>query len=274
MGGGFYSSRTRSIRAKNLGYDTKSPTEIFSMGVNSAMNPSGVKLRESRDSNEHPNSLAIILALDETGSMGSIPHHLVKEGLPKIMDKIISGGIKDPQVLFMGIGDHECDRAPLQIGQFESSDELLDHWLTKLYLEGGGGGNDGESYLLAWYFASKHTSIDCLEKRKQKGVLITIGDEPCLSTIPKTVIKKIMGDGQYDDVKAVDVLKKAQEKYHVFHLHLKEGYNGMREDVINGWRSLLGTKNLKVVNKKEEIPDIIADIVNKTSKKPKRSTWV
>ena len=69
------------------------------------------------------------------------------------MDKIIQSGIKDPQVLFLAIGDHECDTSPLQVGQFESSDELLEHWLTHVWLEGGGGGNRGESYALAWHFA-------------------------------------------------------------------------------------------------------------------------
>jgi hypothetical protein len=68
-----------------------------------------VAIRESRDSTDHPNALPIILALDVTGSMGSIPHYLVKEGLPHLMDGIIQKGFPDPQVLFLGIGDHECD---------------------------------------------------------------------------------------------------------------------------------------------------------------------
>ena len=166
MGGGTYSSSARFMSGRSDFYASASPQEIFKQKtVNSAMNPFDVKIRESRDSKEHPNSLAIVLALDVTGSMGSIPHFLVKEGLPDIMESVIKTGIKDPQILFVGIGDHECDAAPLQVGQFESSDELLDHWLTKLYLEGGGGGNDGESYLLAWYFAGYRTAIDCFEKR-------------------------------------------------------------------------------------------------------------
>ncbi len=131
MGGGMYSCSSRSIRASSLGYDTKPVSEIFTAkSRNSAMNPNGIKVREARDSKEHPNSLAIMLALDVTGSMGSIPHYLVKNGLPNIMEEIIKAGIKDPQMLFVGIGDHECDNAPLQIGQFESSDDLLDKWLT------------------------------------------------------------------------------------------------------------------------------------------------
>ena len=199
MGSGTYSYTRRTSRAHNVGYDSKPREEIFrERSMNNAMSPHGVGIRESRDSEEHPESLAIILALDVTGSMGSIPHYLVKEGLPLIVDKLMKAGISNPQILFIAIGDHTCDEAPLQIGQFESSDELLDHWLTTVWLEGRGGGNDGESYMLAWYFAGKHTSIDCFEKRGQKGLLFTIGDEPCLNSIGEKTLKSIMGDGHLE----------------------------------------------------------------------------
>ena len=268
MGGGTYCFSSRATRATSLGYDTKSAQEIFtSKSINNAMDPSGIDVRESRDSEEHPNSLAIVLALDVTGSMGSIPHHLVKEGLPTIMDGIIQKGIKDPQMLFLGIGDHECDRAPLQVGQFESSDELLDKWLTDIYLEGGGGGNDGESYMLAWHLAANHTSIDCFEKRKEKGYLFTVGDEHTLKELPSHALKKIMGSSQADSTTAAELLDKAREQYNVYHLHVMEGCNGRRQDVMDGWKQLMGEDNLILVEKHRDIPGIVADIVTKNSDK-------
>lgn len=259
MGGGTYSYASRTLRATSLGYDTKSAGEIFQEhGINSAMNPYGVKVRESRDSAEHPASLAIVLGLDETGSMGSVPHFLVKEGLPNIMQRIMGGGILDPQVLFLGIGDHECDRAPLQVGQFESSDELLDHWLTNLFLEGSGGGNLGESYLLAWYFAAQHTEIDCLVKRGQKGIMFTIGDEPVLPSVPGTFLKRLMGpNGQYEDYTAVKLLEMARKKYHVFHINVKETASGIRRSVEDGWRQLL-QDDLLVAERREDVSGLIA----------------
>jgi len=127
MGGGSYSVGARTTRAKASGYHTDSVHTVFKQrNINVAMSPDGVNLRESRDSEEHPNSLAIVLALDVTGSMGSIPHNLVKNGLPTMMGSLIQRGVEDTQLLFLAIGDHEYDRAPLQIGQFESSDELMD----------------------------------------------------------------------------------------------------------------------------------------------------
>jgi hypothetical protein len=265
MGYGSYSSSTRMLRSSSLGYDTKSATEIFSRNINNAMSPDGITERESRDSTEHPNSVPIILALDVTGSMGSLPHYLVKEGLPHMMDKIIQGGVPDPQVLFMGIGDHECDRAPLQVGQFESGDELLDHWLTKLFIEGGGGGNMGESYLLAWYFASKYVKADHFEKRKKKGLLFTVGDEPTLTKIPAKALESIMGKGrEYKAVEVEDVLKAAQKHFACYHIHMLQGSNGNSKDVQNHWTKLLGD-NVLMVQRKEEVAQVIADTVVKVA---------
>lgn len=188
------------------------------------------------------------------------PELPTKEGLPDIMDSIIKSGIKDPQVLFLGIGDHECDHFPLQVGQFESSDELLDKWLTDLYLEGGGGGNEGESYLLAWYFAGKHTAIDCLEKRNQKGFLFTIGDEPYLRRVPKSALKEIMGDGQYEDMQASALLDNARKMYNVYHILVKQGSAGSRQDTYDSWKQLIGD-NLIIAEKHQDIPKFISDTI-------------
>ena len=261
MGGGSFSFDSYVTRSATKGYHTRSTADVFQQRqINNAMHPYGIVARESRDSVEHPNSVAIILGLDVTGSMGSIPHHLVKEGLPSLVDKIIKHGIADPQILFLGIGDHECDNSPLQVGQFESSDELLEKWLTSVYLEGGGGGNGGESYLLAWYFAAYHTAIDCLEKRGQKGFLFTVGDEPVLPSVPKNVLKNLMGEGQYEDFTASRLFEEVRKKYHTYHIHVKETASGSRSHVIDGWRQLL-CDNLLVVNKHTEIADLIAETI-------------
>ena len=260
MGSGGYSFSSRSLRAESEGYATKSSGEIFSRSMNSAMSPNGIDIRESRDSEEHPNSVAIIIALDVTGSMGSIPLYLIREGLPAIMQKIIDSGVKDPQVLFLAIGDHEYDRSPLQVGQFESSDELLDHWLTKVYIESGGGGNEGESYSLAHYFAANHTSIDCFEKRGQKGFLFTIGDEPTLPDYPARVIKNIMGCPEAREYDSLELLEAARKKYNVYHLHLKQGSNGRSERVMDGWKQLIGN-DLIIVEDKYSIAETIEKIV-------------
>ena len=142
MGGGrSYSFSTRAASADDLGFCSKSKEEIFRQKrVHEKMNPFGVKIRECRDSEAHPESLAIIIGLDETGSMDYIPADLIKDGFPSIMKSIYDSGIKHPQVMFVGVGDHKSDNGPLQVGQFEVSDDLLDFWLTHVWLEGNGAG--------------------------------------------------------------------------------------------------------------------------------------
>ena len=256
MGHTAYSSVTSS--ARSAVYEGMSIGETFTQrSINNAMSPHGISVRESRDSEAHPTSLAIIIALDVTGSMGSVPHFLVKKGLTSIMDTIIKSGIPHPQILFLGIGDHECDSSPLQVGQFESGDELLDKWLTDIYLEGGGGGNAGESYMLAWYLAAKHTDIDCFNKRNQKGFLFTIGDEPVLEKIPAKKLRGIMGEGQYEDMASSKLYDMARKAYNVYHVHIRETCSGQRQHVMDGWKQLL-SNNLLIAKHKQDVAELIA----------------
>lgn len=260
MGSATYSVSARTSRALSEGYHTKSVDQIFTQNtlrvIHESMDPKGALIREARDSDIHPNSLPIILGLDLTGSMGHIPHDLVKDGLPTLMGKIIQECTPDAALLFLGIGDHEVDRAPLQVGQFESGDAELDLWLTRTYIEGGGGGNMGESYLLAWYYAAMHTATDAWEKRKQKGFLFTVGDEPCLRSLPDRVIKALMGSGQPQTKSDTELLEMAKEKYNVFHLHVLQGSAGRSS--IGYWKELMGD-NCIAVEDFRTIPTVIAN---------------
>lgn len=267
MGHEYYNSTIRSSSA-NYTANAKSAARgdydsIFKQNKErraaSDMIPNEQTLRESRDSVNHPFSIGIIFSLDLTGSMGGIPKHLIIDGMPTMIDGIINGGFPDPQVLFLGMGDHECDHYPIQVGQFESGDAKMDEWLQKMYLEGGGGGNSGESYLIPWYFAGMHTSIDCFEKRGIKGLFFSVGDEPCLPSFNPSSIgyentKLAPHQGK---ISKEDCLKLAQEKYEVYHLHCMEGSAGSRS--IAGWKELLGERCIQV-NDHSKIPEIIRDI--------------
>lgn len=281
MGGGSYSISNKSLRnniANSAGVSYNNVTmdtisEVFEQNkkreAHELMSPYELKIRESRDSAEHPNSVPIIIGLDETGSMGHVPMELIRDGLPHIMGKIIEQGIPDPQVLFLGIGDHKADSYPLQVGQFESSDEKLDYWLTKVYLEGNGGGNGGESYTLAWYLAAYHTATDAWEKRKQKGFLFTVGDEHYHNTIEANWLKKTMKHCSVESNQtAVELLAKVQQMYNVYHIHIQRGHTA------NPWKELLGD-NCIVVNDHKDVAKVIADIVTKntvTAVKPTQET--
>lgn len=266
MGGGSYNVTYRSTRAKAKGYDTLTKATMdtvfkqnVSRSVHETLNPKGVSFREARDSDEHPESYPILIGVDVTGSMGDIPVQLAKNGLPNMIQRVFNQGIKHPQVGFVAFGDHEVDGNPLQISQFESSDELIDECLTNIYFEGGGGGNGGESYLLAWYHAAHHTKIDSYEKRGQKGLLVTIGDEPNLSKLPGRVVSKLYGMQSSQDFTASELLTEASKTYDVYHINVGSTYSGSSQNTKDHWRQTLG-QNFIEAQSHEEIPEIIGKL--------------
>ncbi len=201
------------------------------------MNPKGMRVRESRDSAEHPNSLGIVFALDVTGSMGTIPKLLATQQLPQFMKVLGDCKVPDPQLLFMAVGDATSDKAPLQVGQFESTAELMDQWLTWSFLEGGGGGTGHESYELALYLLAQHTEMDCWVKRKKKGYLFMTGDELPYPHLSKHIVETVVGDRLDEDLKAEEVVAELQKTFVPFFVipDLKR-----RAKCEQRWRDLLG----------------------------------
>lgn len=217
------------------------PREVFTQSAcHELMNPFGVKVRESRDSVAHPASVGVIFALDVSGSMGEIPAKLATQTLPTFMKAMLDAGVPDPQVLFMGIGyaGRGGDRAPLQVGQFESTESLMDQWLTNLYLEGGGGGGN-ESYELAMYFAARHTAMDCVEKRGRRGYLFMTGDEPPNPVVSREQVKRLIGDDLAADIPITAIVEEAQRAFEPFFL-IPDPQRG--QNVGRPWRDVLGDR--------------------------------
>lgn len=264
MGGTPYNFESRVSRAEDSGYYKKSNEQIFTQSVEHRAHPDMLihgKIRECVPNADHPNPIPIIISLDVTGSMGNIPRMFIQDGLPTIVSKIIQAGVQSPQICFTAIGDHKCDRFPFQAGQFEANDELLDNWLTKVYLEGNGGANDGESYALAWKFATDHTSCDYINKGN-KGFLFSIGDEPNLRTYSKNALNTLFG-GQNDDESDLSLFEKASKTWNMYHIFIEHGNRRVNSE----WSQLFGT-NLRIVSDYNEIPNIIAEIVNVNMQKP------
>lgn len=207
--------------------------------VHPKLDPYGVNVRESRDSEEHPRSTAIAVLFDVTGSMRDVPR-ILQAKLPGLLSLLQRKGYAtDPQVLFGAVGDATCDRVPLQIGQFES-DNRMDDDLGRMVLEGGGGGQRTESYELAMYFMARHTSIDCWEKRGRKGYLFLIGDEMPYSRINPREVGGLIGDRLAEPIPVKAIVAELQLVYEVYYI-LPEGssYAGDPE-ILNHWRRLLG----------------------------------
>ena len=262
MGGQTYDFTSRSIRTQT--YASQSFADTFgqqSLGeMHNSMNPMEIKLRECRDSEVHPNSIPIIFGLDGTGSMDYIPKHMVVNGLPTLVSNLHQKGVPDAAILFMVLGDSQgrpmykqWDKAPLQIGQFESGDKELDLWLTRSWIEGGGWGNGGESYAWAWWFAANRVVSDAWEKRKEKGFIFTVGDDKCLDIAPEE-FKRVLNI-THEFATKEDLYKAASERWNVYHFCLDRN-----QQACASWQKFMGENCIQVHNH-EDIPNLIADII-------------
>ncbi len=243
MGGGRWTtsdwSKYKSSRSIT---EDSSVRDIYkSRSLNPSLNPYGVKVRESRDSAEHPNSTPIILAFDVTGSMGYLAEEIAKNSINSlILDLYKENNVKDPQVMIMAIGDAYSDRAPLQVSQFESDIRIAEQ-LSDVYFEGCGGGNGGESYSAAWYFASRHTDIDSYNLHNRKGFLFTIGDEPVHKYLTKEQIFTIFGDKVPEDLSVEELRDEVSKKYHIFHICV--GHAELY-DSLPKWSRIMGERTM------------------------------
>jgi hypothetical protein len=216
-----------------------------SRAVHQKMNPRGVTFRESRDSDAHPDSHAVGVLFDVTGSMQTVPR-ILQANLPKLMGLLIRKGyLEHPQILIGGIGDATCDIAPLQIGQFESGIEIEED-LGKLFLESGGGGHITESYELAMYFMARHTSIDCYEKRGRRGYLFVIGDEIPYARVKRTEVAACIGDGLQADILVEELIAELERTYDVYYVLPRMTNHWNNPEVHRRWVELLGQHVLRL----------------------------
>lgn len=248
---------------------TKTKSELFTSNkLLDEVNPAKMKngIRESCDSTNNPNSTPIIIGLDCTGSMQTIPEYMIKTGLGELFKNIYDKKpVSDPQVLFCTIGDVVAgDIAPFSAGQFESQCDLLVDGLTKFWLNGcGGGDNDQESYDLPYYFAVNHTKTDSFQKRGQKGYLITIGDEPPPRVLTAGDINKVFGTNPEGNVTFEQLVSQVRRTYIPIHIIIEEGSHvrayGL-DTVLKPWRNLLGEDAI-VCSDYTKLAEIITSIL-------------
>jgi hypothetical protein len=241
-------------------------------------NPALISLRESRDSDINPNSTSIGLFLDVTGSMGMLAEKMMRDGLNTAATELIKRApVSDPHIMLGAVGDAECDSAPLQLTQWESS-TVLAKQTKELYIEGGGGGNAGESYMLPHVFHAFKTETDCWAKRRKKGYLITIGDEPTLDGVTRAQAKQFLGIDLQQDLTAAECIALASERYEVLHVVVAQGNgcSGHRRDrVISQWNSLLPQRVLILEDHTKLAETIVSaiQVIEGASKSAVSASW-
>lgn len=266
MGGGSWTSSAYDSRLKSRGITdvdsimSMDTTQYYeSRSLAPILNPKNVT-RECCDSDEHPNTIPVILALDVTGSMGAAAKACAAK-LNEIMTSLYEK-VNDIQFMTMAIGDFSYDRAPLQVSQYESDIRILEQ-MDQIYFEGGGGGNSFESYTAAWYFALRHTKLDC-HNRGKKGIIITLGDEPLNPYLPRGAVENVIGDKLQGDVDTKNLYREVTEKFDVYHISVDDSDSSYRYHQIDAdatWKRVI-SENYKVSTLQNLAKTITNIIVN------------
>ena len=237
-------------------------------GLDPKMDPYKV-MRECCDSDEHPATIPIILALDVTGSMGSTAIEVQKKLNPIMVE--IYKRIKDAEIMVMAIGDLAYDSSPIQISQFESDIRIAEN-LDKIWFENGGGGNDYESYTAAWYMGLKHCKLDCW-KRGKKGLIITMGDEPINPYLPSNRLNAATGDTTQKDVDTKTLFNEASDKFDIYHISVESRSYPNQDRERKSFAEVIGEQHA-LVSSVDDISDKIINIVEDFAKKSNQSMIV
>lgn len=272
MGGGSWDATTyhATTRSKiNSGTAFSYTTSARSSGVYAAhedLDPkktagagsplAGQLVRESRDNDEHPISTPVAVWFDQTGSMGRTPR-VLQSKLSELFGLLLRKGyVEHPQIMMGAYGDGVVDRVPIQASQFES-DNRIDDALDNLFLEGGGGGNFGESQWLAWYYMAHHTATDAWEKREKKGYAFFIGDEVSLAPDGAQVKKWIGVDEAPSGLTAQGIVNDLLEKWDAYVFVINNG-TAIRQKSVEHYTELFGPERVLIVQDEEAIAETIA----------------
>ena len=193
--------------------------------------------------------------------MSSFPR-LVLTKLKTLFSLLVDKGYAtDPQIAVAAYGDAaNGERAPLQISQFES-DNRIDDNLDLIFLEGLGGGNNGETSNLLLYYAAAHVSTDAFDRRGRKGHLIIIGDE---RQVPLTteMIRTYVDDEPplLEDISFEGIARAVTEKWDVWILLIDNAAARMQHSEAF-YTDLFGPDHVLVVEDPDTIAETIAALI-------------
>lgn len=253
MGYGSYSAADwKKLKASRKLSGNQNVDEVFkNTSCNPKFNPLFIGTRECFDSQDHPNTTPIVVGLDVTGSMGYLAVEVATGALNELITKLYStGSVEDPALMCAAYGDYHDD-SPLQVTQFESDIRIAEQ-LLELYFENGGCGDVTPTLL--WEFLARHTNIDAINKRGEKGFVFTIGDNAEIrKNEVASTISRAIGDN-IPDATRESILEEVSEKFNVFHIMIGGSVND-NPDILIGRKINISKDTIKL------IPEIIISTI-------------
>ena len=264
MGGGSYSrdvGRSSSSGSFSSGgtSSSRAKSDLSQYGLHNDLKPNRVitSLKES----------PIVIALDVTGSNREFSR-IVYDKAPMLHGQIEQQGyLKDFDICFTAVGDAYCDRAPLQVCDFDYGINLDKH-LKKLFLEGGGGGQTMETYeLAAHYFNTK-----CEMPNAKMPFFFYIGDEAPYPVVESRIIENVMGETAANTLESKLVFSKLYKKFEGNVFYLQNPYCGRDRDtaerIRSAWIQQIGVENTEKiipVHEEKSVIDLILGVIAMTS---------
>lgn len=202
----------------------------------------------------------VVIALDGTGSMGD-DAKIIYDKLPMMYGQIMMQNyLKDPAISFSVIGDAYCDNSPIQICDFAQGSDL-DMWMSKLWLEGGGGGQSRESYELTAYYY-----LTCCDlENSERPFMFIIGDENYYPSLERHFVIKHLGFDPECDLDTKDIFKKLSKKFNLYHIH-KGAIETSNAQIVKSWKEALDNEHVIFLEEAKAIVDLMLGIIATVSK--------
>jgi hypothetical protein len=258
MGGG-YSKRNTSYgpKAKSLVSKaslTRSVVGTYSVDAerkirNTFVKPGNLPTKRVGTAAQNP----IVIALDNTGSMGDSVF-VVWDKMPLLYGQLMMQGyVKDPDVSIASVGDvRKGDKAPLQVCDFARGD-TLDDAIESIWVEHGGGGNQRESYDLAYYFYHTHCDLS----QPERAFFFSIGDEAPYPRVESSDILNVMGGKEAEPPTFKCLVGDLLKKWEVFHILIPFGGGKFVGKITESWKSSLPPERVLMLSDPKGVVDLI-----------------
>lgn len=204
----------------------------------------------------------IVVALDNTGSMGDSVF-VVWDKMPLFYGQLmLQKYVEEPDISFAAIGDfRKNDQAPLQVCNFAKGDGLDDN-IESLWIEHGGGGNERESYDLAYYYYLTR----CTLQSPQRSFFFSIGDEAPYPRMEKEDILSVLKEEKTEPPTFPSLAESLSSKFdEVFHILIPYGGHQFRDKITQSWKGALPSERVLMLSDPKGVIDLILGAIALTN---------